>query len=86
MIYIGSEQWTSKRGTTGWSIYLMEDVPKDRGVGARPKMIFYNGSSRVPSTDSDHYNEIFRAMKTGTEIKEIFLNERGFVVGCQLAK
>lgn len=86
MIYIGSERWESKKGNLGYNIYIMDEVDKTKGVGNKPKMVFQNGFSRIPSTDADHYNDIFRSMKPGQTINELYFNERGYVVGCQLPK
>lgn len=84
MKYIGSERWESKKGTVGYNIYLIEECNKERGVGNRFKMVYQGGYSRIPSTDAEHWNDIFRTMKVGQVVTELYLNERGYIVGCAL--
>lgn len=83
-IYVGYEKWTSKSGRSGYNLHFLEEV--ESGAGNREYLTFDRNAAayRYNSCTEETFEEIFKGMKFGQKVKELYRGDYGRIVGCKM--
>ncbi len=79
MIYMGYDKWKSKKGSTGYNLHFME--PAESGNREVMRYDAVAKAYRYNSCDEQHFMDLFKDMKYGTEIQELYRGNYSNVVG-----